>query len=312
MDKNSTATANSLRHHDEARDQVLVTGLVRDCGSRLEKDITTICRALSRFKSVHWLVVESDSSDNSVEELEKLRRSVANFRFISLGNLREKMPLRAERLAHCRNMCLDEIRATAQYREINYIVVADLDGINSELTREAVDSCWSRRDWDVCTANQRGAYYDTWALRHSKWNAGDCWAQARFLRQYGISRFCATYAAVYSLMIQVPGDSDWIEVISAFGGFAIYRKDTILSSRYQGLDATGREVSEHVFLHETISSNGGRIFINPALINGGFNEHTMIIRYTGLRYSVILGRILFPVYRLLAGIARKVRRLRKS
>ena len=78
-------------------------------------------------------------------------------------------------------------------------------------------------------------------------------------------------------MIVIPQDAEWIEVDSAFGGLAIYRRETLLdvSSRYIGLYKDGIEVVEHVSLHLGIIQNGYKIFINPRLINTDFTDHSM-------------------------------------
>jgi hypothetical protein len=77
-------------------------------------------------------------------------------------------------------------------------------------------------------------------------------------------------------MITVPPSADWIEVKSAFGGFAIYRKDCLLDAkvRYVAVDSQGNGICEHIPFHDAIRSNGHKIFINPKLINARYTEHT--------------------------------------
>ena len=75
-------------------------------------------------------------------------------------------------------------------------------------------------------------------------------------------------------MIEIPENSEWIEVDSAFGGLAIYKRDAIFGQFYIGINSTGSETCEHVSFHKELRSLGKKIFINPALINGGLNEHS--------------------------------------
>jgi hypothetical protein len=124
-----------------------------------------------------------------------------------------------------------------------------------------------RSDWDVCTANQRGPYYDIWALRHRIWSPNDCWKQYEFLRSHNAQREVAAWAAMYSKMITIGEAEEWIPVDSAFGGLAIYRRCTLDGVRYAGLDEAGEPLCEHVWLNNQIRSSGYRIFINPKLIN---------------------------------------------
>lgn len=253
---------------------VLVVGTVRDCAERVGLEVARLGSALKGFARVQWLLVESDSADTTVSRLEELAARDANFRHVSLGNLRERIPLRTERIAFCRNTYLDLLRAEASYSAVNFVVVADFDGVNSLLTGEAIASCWRRDDWDVCAANQRGRYYDIWALRHAQWSPNDCWAQYRFLTGHGLSHAKAWSACVRARMLRIPRESQWIEVDSAFGGLAIYRRSALQHGRYTGSDPQGAESCEHVALHGELRAQGCRIYVNPALINGDSPDHT--------------------------------------
>jgi hypothetical protein len=195
-----------------------------------------------------------------------------------LGTLSGTIPHRTARIAHCRNVYLDELNANPLYSEIDYVVVADLDGANSLVTEEGFASCWRRSDWDVCTANQRGPYYDIWALRHCLWCPNDWEHEYKFLMTHNVRSEAARWAACYSRMITIDPMEEWIEVDSAFGGLAIYRRQVLCGVRYVGLDESGGEVCEHVTLHNQLRLNGCRIFINPQLINTALTEHSRGMR----------------------------------
>jgi hypothetical protein len=209
--------------------------------------------------------------------LAQLASEHEGFSYASLGALRQRLPLRTARLAHCRNHCLEVLRQRGGAAAYDYVVVADLDGVNSRLSQASVRSCWQRHDWDVCAANQDGPYYDIWALRHDPWCPGDCWEQMRFLRDHGLGTAAAIQAAVNARMIRIPLDAPWIAVDSAFGGLAIYRSTVLQEGVYVGLDSGGQEVCEHVSLHAQIRARGGRLFINPALINAARVEHAQAL-----------------------------------
>jgi hypothetical protein len=76
-------------------------------------------------------------------------------------------------------------------------------------------------------------------------------------------------------MISIAENSDWIEVDSAFGGLAVYRRDALDDAEYVGLDELGNELCEHVTFHSILKSKDRRIFINPKLINANSTEHTL-------------------------------------
>jgi hypothetical protein len=265
----------------------LICGLVRNCATTVEADVARIGRAFAACGNVRWLVIESDSTDDTVSVLDRLESTHRTFSYLSLGHLQQQLPSRTERIAFCRNTYLERLFQDPSYADVEYVVVCDLDGLNSELTSLAVASCWTRDDWDVCTANQRGPYYDIFALRHDAWCPADCWQQLVFLDRFRSNNHKNLYASVLSLMVTIPPDSDWIKVNSAFGGLAIYRKEVLRGMRYSGKAPDGADICEHVPLNLEITSNGGRIFLNPGLINAGFTEHTATLKpFRRLRKNV--------------------------
>lgn len=276
----------------------LIVGLTRNCAADVRNDLRQIETAFHSAKKISFLIIESDSSDNTREILDQLLSEKENFYYVSLGNLCLSLPKRTERIAHCRNHYLGLIREKNEYRDVDYIVVADFDGINTRINSKSVSTCWERNDWDVCSANQAGPYYDIWALRHKLWSPNDGWGQASFLRNMGVRQFTSVFSSVYSRMISIPLSSDWIEVESAFGGLAIYKKEALVRINYIGLTDQGEEVCEHVSAHEQIRAAGGRIFINPALINAGIVEHSQYATSLGLIWFWIRCQILEAAYKL--------------
>lgn len=261
--------ARDMRWPNRGSLSVLVAGVVRDCARSIYPDVSRLHSALVDFGSVHWLVVESDSADDTVAALKTMSNRFENFRYISLGKLSDKYPMRTERIAYCRNAYVRELNENPEYKAVDIVIVADLDGMNDRISAGAIATCFSRNDWDVCTANQQGPYYDIWALRHEIWCPNDCWKQAVFLKRFGLSVKDAKYAGVYAKKIKIPEDEEWIEVDSAFGGMAIYRKHVLEDAQYIGVGSDGEKVCEHVPLHAQLRARGYRVFLNPALINTG-------------------------------------------
>lgn len=257
---------------------ILIVGCVRNAAKTLDQNILKLQQAVSKFTQVHWLLVESDSSDSTVEILATISKNTSNFRFLSQGNLSEAMPSRTERLAFCRNIYLQEIKANPLYKDMEYVIASDFDDTNTLLSEESILSCWERDGWDVCTANQQGPYYDIWALRHPIWCPSDCWLEHRFLSQFNKNEADLAYACVFSRMITLPPESGWLEVDSAFGGLALYKKSVMMQGEYIGLYKNGMEISEHVSFHMEIRAHGGKIWINPRLINTDYTEHSLPLK----------------------------------
>lgn len=250
-----------------------IVGLVRNGAATIRSAVQRLASALPSDRRAHWMVIESDSDDGTVGVLEQLRGEVPGFDFRSEGRLADRHPRRTDRIARCRNAGLEWLEALrAGGTPVSHLLMADLDGVNDGLTREALASCWLREGWDACMANQAGSYYDLWALRHPEWCPGDCWKEADFLTAHGVPRDRATMAAAYLRMVTLAPDHEWIEVDSAFGGLAVYRADAIAGHRYRGLQDDGTEVCEHVPLHLSMRARGARLFINPRLVNGSAGD----------------------------------------
>lgn len=252
-----------------------VVGLANNCEKSLRAEIYRIKKALANAKSITWLIVESDSSDQTVIELKELQSEISNFTFATLGKLSTDFPRRTERISHCRNYYAEQIRSHKAFSAIDFVIVADLDNLNTLLNQAALESCWKRKDWDMCAANQNGPYYDIWALRHKDWCAEDCWAQYKFLSTYSLDLQQNLNTSVYSKMLKIPIDAEWIAVDSAFGGFAVYKKSAFDHCEYSGINDAGEEFCEHTHFHRILKNNGAKLFINPQLINAGWTEHAM-------------------------------------
>ncbi|MET0533427.1 MAG: glycosyltransferase family 2 protein [Steroidobacter sp.] len=264
--------------HKPIHDATLViVGCVRNGAKTIRRAVETLANATTGFARVQFLIVESDSTDGTLAELARLREQSDRFEFLSLGSLAERIPARTERIAHCRNRYVEELRTNARYASVDYVMVADLDGVNNDLRRAAVETCWrSSIPWDVVTANQSDAYYDIWALRHPDWCPVDCHDQyARLRPMFGHPRALAI--AIHSRMVRLSPHAEWIEVDSAFGGLAIYRREALLAGDYSGVQGA-QSVCEHVPLHAQLRAKGLRIFLNPALINAHRTDHSARIR----------------------------------
>ena len=271
-----------------AESTVLLAGPVRNASAQIENDFRHLLVSLDEFKRVYCFVVESDSSDDTVIRLEKFTREFPNFTFISVGELSNKLSKRTDRIAYCRNLIIDAVANDPKYSEVDYIAMADMDGMNGLVTREKIAQCWEVDEpWDVVTANQLGEYYDVWALSHPYWNPMDCWEQKRKLEDI-LGDKAAQNIAVGCKQHPIDPRADLIEVNSAFGGLGIYTREAFLAGRYAGTDnqAGGIDVADHIPFHRDLRKKGYRIFINPALINcdktpGGIVEEVPLSKPRG-------------------------------
>ena len=272
---------------------VLFGGPVRNVATVIEAEIDNLYHALSGFSAIFCHIVESDSQDDTLIVLQRLAQKYPNLSYESKGNLVESGLIRTERIAYCRNALRTHLTKSSYAEQIDYMIMADLDGMNHLVTKHKIAQCWDvAEDWDVLTANQEGPYYDTWTIRHPDWCPTDCWQQKARLEKL-FNSDAAMNLAVNARQAVLRSNIGLLEVDSAFGGLAIYKKHVFLDGQYAGVGEDGLEICDHVPFHATLRKKGYQIFINSALTNcythpGELNPHNTLSWHFRLMRSVLL------------------------
>jgi glycosyltransferase involved in cell wall biosynthesis len=272
------------------QNKILLVGTVSNVAKTIEKELKIVKKAFGSFDKIEIFLVESDSTDNTVEILKSLQQRDKNFSFITMGKLSYKYPNRIARIAYCRNVYVNFIKENFGKKCWQYVVVADLDGMNKKLRRKAINSCFEINiKWDGMMANQKFGYYDIYALRAKNWVEMDCFLELQNLKnsnkipnvyQNRIINFVSNFnhfdnlreIAIFKKMKVISRKSPLIEVESAFGGLAIYKANVFLNSNY---DSSNNEESEHVAFHRKLTNIGFSFYINPNLINNNFNSYNI-------------------------------------
>lgn len=253
--------------------RALVVGAARDCATSLLATLQRLERLKETFDEVRFVFITNDCRDETELILANWARDKTNVELINLDHLSSNVPQRTARLAIIRNICLSKLSRQGANLD-DYFVVADLDGVNAGLVDEpglsgAIAS--APVDWCGLFANQRTSYYDVWALRHDEWCPGDCWQEVRnsskgiFRKQARRKRAVSQY--VKKRQVHIPRTTPPIRVVSAFGGFGLYKVPCIQDAFYVGLDENGTEICEHVSFNKMISSSDSALYILPELLN---------------------------------------------
>jgi hypothetical protein len=278
--------------------RVLLVGTISNVARTLEKELKIVMKALLIFDSVEVFLVESDSVDATITILNKIKSDNKDFQFRTLGKIQKKYPNRIERIAYCRNIYVRYIQDNYKKRKWDYVVVADLDGMNLKLTKKAIESCFEiDSPWDGLMANQKFGYYDLYALRAENWIEEDCFLEMNRVKSSApqpklfsspllnfviqfiyFDKFRKHY--IYDRMKIIKPNSDLIKVSSAFGGFAVYNPRVFFSALYKPSDLLE---SEHVYFHEAGNNSNKLFYINPSLINNHINPYN-INRWTFIRF----------------------------
>jgi hypothetical protein len=269
--------------------KVLIVGLVRDCEETFQKEYKRLLKACSSLQVLNAFFVESDSSDNSVELLQTLSNDISGLQFESYGSLEMKIPHRIERIRFCRNRYVDFIRNNYREDEIDFVIVADMDGINSAIRKFAINSCLDNNNWDGLFSNQLFGISDLLALRAENWVQGDylheleqsriqmrlmpesnkwSWRIVQFLR-YDKTR----KTIIYDRMKCIGMGRKLIPVNSAFGGIGIYKSWCFFSADYSNEGPI--QECEHVSFHRHLQLLGAKFYLNPRFVNSIANTYNV-------------------------------------
>ena len=251
-----------------------MTGLARDVAKFLPRELNRIEKELNDiFEIVNFLIIESDSKDNTEKVLEDIKNERNNFNYKSLGVIESVLPNRIQRLAFCRNVYVKEMRENKLYKDVDFVAVVDFDIKNNRLRLNELKKLIGEQSWDAIFANQTGRYYDIYALRKKGWVENDCFADyKKFLMS--MSSQDAKELAIWSKMRKIGKNSPLIPVDSAFGGLGIYRQNIFMNFDYSLLNEQIHE-SEHVSLHKKITDSNGLLFIVPNMTNFSWSAHNL-------------------------------------
>ena len=262
-EKNAAVTTGSAKPKS-----VIIGGIAKN----IEKSFPDLIQNLDNIKSVFdssitFLVID-ENDDNTENLLKQYAETTDNTYLFKISNSGH----RTERIANARNKVLEV--SEPYLDKYQFFLTFDLD-FKKIPPPSIVDTLKSHNSWDVATANTPGYYYDRWALR-TKESKDSCWKNHK-------DRNCDKPLSMWlpnSLHEhQIPTDTPPIEVISAFGGLAIYKNNLLKQCRqnkdcnYSGNCEKGEKCSfnknmdcEHVHFHKKLTEyTGAKVMIWPSL-----------------------------------------------
>jgi glycosyltransferase involved in cell wall biosynthesis len=280
--------------------KVIFAGAVQNCAQHLSSVLQNIENISVLFSEVAYVFVENDSTDNTKQLIQEWGGDKTNFHLINLDGLKN-VQARTARLEIARNAYVEAIKYYENLNDFDYLIVLDMDEVgaypvNTQAVFDALKFLESSPSRAAAFANQKGAYYDMWALRHPTICPNDVWGE---VLNYSTKNECSddeAYAQTLAQKIFSINEKDEpFQVDSAFGGMGIYKmkyilnnpnpylgsKTKIISLGESGAGYVKGQICEHVHFHAGIKSQGGEMFILPNLINGenaGVSHHPSTFR----------------------------------
>jgi len=255
----------------------LICGVVRNGGAALVHTLQKIQSFERAAENCKVIVVTNDNTDDTDAVLQKWR-SLNDRRCVeTLDGLAAAIPERVGRIAQARNFYMHAVHREPS-EKYKFVIVLDLDGPNTNIVPDDIIGLLQSQtfEWDALFANQHRAFYDVYALRHDTWCPTDCWAEVQAAITFPFRHrkmLKAQSRFVYQRQYHIPPTHPPIAVHSAFGGFAVYKRDALQQCWYGSRDNSGHVICEHVVLNQGIDRRGGKLFIMPALLNDAPEEH---------------------------------------
>ena len=254
---------------NEWKHSLIIVGCARDCGKYLPKVLNKI-KELAKNKKVYFIFYENDSKDNTNIILQNFVNEINNKYNINykVHLITEKLNIkrRTLRIAHCRNQILKYIMNNNLINQYDFYINMDLDNVNVNLNIDSVNRCLNESNkWDIASISQSKKYYDLWALRTHKKN-NNCWHNDR-CQPKNLNKWFDNVDGHKGINKNI----NYIPVLSAFGGFTIYKTYLLNNSWYIGEDKNNSNVDdcEHVNFHSRILNNypNTKFFIIPYMTN---------------------------------------------
>lgn len=235
------ASISTLVSADLSHEKIIIAGVAKNIEHTLPNMAKKIETLGSHFNDYRVIIYENNSSDKSSYLLtewsksnpkvivitEKLTPSQLYDR-VTIHRLKDKAPNKIELIAYGRNQVL--MRALdKQFDDYKYIVMTDLD-FSIGWTVESVLSSFSIQiPWDCISANgihnihgKYGIYFDRYAFRDERFPLGPELLGNQW------------WDEIYKKTFDFKQGSALKKVYSAFGGIAIYKRESLKNCRYSG------------------------------------------------------------------------------
>jgi len=253
--------------------KLVIAGAARDIEKYWENTKVSLDIIFKSVEDYFCIIVESNSSDNTLKCLNDWANNDSKKIIISLG--KQESLIRTQRIAAARNTYMNYINNNNLYNVYDYLLVVDLDdALNIEDNfKEQLNSCFKITEWDAIASNRNEIYYDIWALRSESeilpcdfdcMNSKNSIIKNPKTKQITIIKknngiFYDNYSKNPKILHKnIPRNSGFILCTSAFGGMTLYKLNSVKNKFYNG-----DETCEHISFN-----NGLKMYINSEFISG--------------------------------------------
>ena len=235
---------------------VIITGVCRNISQFIFNSFHKFVYLTLYFKNTKIIIYENDSTDDTLEQLNKFKNIFNNIEIIILSEKNITGTL-TQRISHARNSILNYI--STKNLKPDYIINIDMDDILLEFKCDSILQPFKDNlNWSMVGGNSE-IYYDMWALRTLNNPYKDFWDGKKLDNKYIIP-----INTILESYFKIDKESSPIKVHSCFNGIGIYKYNHIIECFYNG-DNT----CEHIHFHQNmIDKHNANLYIYPKLIVG--------------------------------------------
>jgi hypothetical protein len=267
---------------------VIIYGTIRDIEDHFIKSFTNIDLLCKFFNNVYIIIFENDSIDNTRQLLINWTTCNNNNiikKIILEDNLNQSFPLRAHRLAYCRNKILNYIFDNNLNIDYQYAIHCDLDDRFWSLDYDSIFNCfqYDLNTWDgMFPINTNYSYYDFWALR-----CNETWFNKNIfsceIENNETFKEFEKHTSELNVFF-MNNKNKLISVNSAFNGIGIYKLNSLKNSRYSASYKCNKcynqklgcsEDNDHIGLHKSMLLNNCKLFINTKMVLENKNKDAL-------------------------------------
>lgn len=259
---------NSCAGFSSVRQAVTVVGVVKDVEKNLQANLDALEKKLVEC-DLSWVIVESNSKDKTSEILEKnsLAKDSFSYEMVESGESSHRFEAIAEARQHALHY-LKKLTSTP-----GLVLVIDLDqkydwkNVNIPLRLNSVEAVFAHQE----------PYYDLLAFKPTPTWAEEMGYEYKTRKSF-LGRAWNQIFVIPKWQLRLGRLANAVEVLSAFGGAALYSYDTYVSGHYIKNKSWQQPVDpcEHLVFHESLREKGAKMVLDPNFKLPVKNEHALL------------------------------------
>ena len=280
---------------------VFFCGLSKESGNTLINNINFITNYSDKSDyDINLIVVDSNSEKKIKEYLKNTSNNNPKVTVIHQDKLENQIPSRIQRIAYCRNLCLDFVYKDIKSKDIVYIP-CDLDvelfnNSDTSFMDYLINKSQDYKDSAAIFPVSNPRYYDILALRAKGWvTYNSQLINSRFKKYIRFGSFFTNYFFVFRHQWKIEKiESKDIEILSAFGGIGVYSLGKVNKKIfYHFSDKHTEFISEHVAFNKYFKYKE----IDTTWIVNAPDEHVHFHKLTILKKIIYLFKtIKYDIY----------------